>query len=218
MKKGLIIGGALALAGLSTGAYFLFRDKKPSGDSSETDEGSSEESGSGSGSSKGGGSQPGSRVIKAKIERDHLMNSFHDLKKVKLRAKKGGTNLRTSAEVDNTFPNNKLKAYDMGTYLGKVVSETQDNLTPPNRWFKIKLDKPVTTFTGVKNYGWVRDDVVTFRTTTLTAKSSFSGKLQRTVPDLDLVPIVRYKPVATGIILQGAGCEWELGQQVLDDF
>lgn len=94
-----------------------------------------------------------------------LTNSLSELKKVKLIAKKDGTNLRSSAEINNDsgfwdlgslygMASNILATVKKNSVIGTVESETKGKETPPMRWFKVKLSNG--------NYVYVRSDVVTF--------------------------------------------------------
>jgi uncharacterized protein YxeA len=107
-----------------------------------------------------------SEYILPKFNRNgELINTLSELKKVTLIAKKDGTNLRSSAEINNDSgfwdlgsfygaATNILATVKKNSVIGSVENETKGKETPPMRWFKVKLKN--------SNYVYVRADVVTF--------------------------------------------------------
>lgn len=92
----------------------------------------------------------------------------------------GYVNVRTSAEVNNS--GSHWSGLDSGNLVGKISGDSPigwimedklDNMTPKQRWFKVKLYKTMEDCSGYGlmgsqctdiNTGWVRADNVTFRT------------------------------------------------------
>lgn len=112
-----------------------------------------------------------------------LINSYADLKGKKLIAK-SDSNIRSTARINNptwyaeTHTNLLTKA-TKGAVLGTIIGESKGEEIPAMRWFKIKLEKPVTISPelgtglqmisqffseakpGTYEYGYVRADVAT---------------------------------------------------------
>jgi len=117
-----------------------------------------------------------------------INNNFSEIKGVKLYPAQKSTDpskghpfalgyaiLRNTPEVNTKqawwdFIDNEVGRVSTGSSIGTIVSEKYDNLTPPMRWFWVKLTKKI----GSRQYAWVRGDVVTFKTFKKT-KSSFDG-------------------------------------------
>jgi hypothetical protein len=70
-----------------------------------------------------------------------------------------------------------------GKLIGTIVGEKYDELNPPMRWFKVKIDSGVKKQLSDAQYGWVRADTVTFKTfskkkkSNKNKKSSFNGNM-----------------------------------------
>jgi hypothetical protein len=95
----------------------------------------------------------------------------------------GFANVRTSAEVNNSqglwdaYQTNLLYTVKTGEKIGTVIAEKSDGMSPPIRWFQVKLAKPYDGWFGDYTEGWVRGDAVTFKPYKK-AKSSFEGDEQ----------------------------------------
>lgn len=108
-----------------------------------------------------------------------LNNNLSDIKGVKLIPAKKSSNpveghtdavgyaiVRSTPEVNTAQgfftdlnQTNEIAKISSGS-IGTIVSDQRDNMSPPMRWFKVKLTNPVGYITN----GWVRADVVTFYT------------------------------------------------------
>ena len=128
-----------------------------------------------------------------------INNAFNDLLGVKIYpARKssdpqqghpfaeGFATIRSSAEVNNSqgvfdfWRDNEIgKVTGGGVLIGTIQGEKYDNLSPKMRWFKVKLDGKQKNKFG-ESSGWVRSDVVTFRSfekQKSNKKSGFTGNL-----------------------------------------
>jgi hypothetical protein len=130
-----------------------------------------------------------------------INNAFNDIKGVKIYpARKssdpqqghpfaeGFATIRSSAEVNNSqgildlWQNNEIgKVTGGGVVIGTIQGEKYDNLSPKMRWFNVKLDDKQKNKFG-KSFGWVRSDVVTFKSFTKGqsnkgSKSGFDGNM-----------------------------------------
>jgi hypothetical protein len=74
----------------------------------------------------------------------------------------GSATLRTEAEVNTGYINNRINKYSGREAIGTVTSAKKDNLDPAMRWFKVKMKKPCCGYFSDYTEGWVRADVVTF--------------------------------------------------------
>lgn len=124
-----------------------------------------------------------------------IANNFRDIYGVKLYpAKKssnpsegqpnatGYTNVRSSAEVNTEKAwydpiDNLLGKVSSGEEIGTIATEKYDELSPPIRWFLVKLKKPLTKHGWTHEYGWVRSDYTTFKPFKKGSKSSFEGNI-----------------------------------------
>jgi hypothetical protein len=94
----------------------------------------------------------------------------------------GFSNVRSTPEVNNSQgiwdlgQTNFLYKVDAGTPIGTVTGEQNDNMSPPLRWFKVKLNKPYDGWFGDYTEGWVRGDTVTFKSYTKSASFEGEGK------------------------------------------
>jgi hypothetical protein len=86
----------------------------------------------------------------------------------------GFSNVRSSAEVNTGYWNNFLKKVDGDKPIGTVTAEQTDNMSPPIRWFEVKLSVPYDGWFGDYDKGWVRGDTVTFKPYKK-GKASFEG-------------------------------------------
>ncbi len=81
----------------------------------------------------------------------------------------GYANVRTSPEVNNSqgiwdaWSDNFIVKIDAGKPIGTVLAEQNDSMSPPIRWFKVKLSNPCCGYISDYTEGWVRGDTVTFK-------------------------------------------------------
>lgn len=192
MKKVILITG-IALVGIAVGVglYLYFnrdkeedkedkpgrKDKTPDTDNNPSGGSSGGKGGSGSGTGSGDENQnkdPNTVVPIFNTEQE-LANDFAQLKNRVLYPKRkehggfGYAHLRTSAEVNTNRGwwdgnTNLITTINSGTPIGKVLSKTSGLYNGYSyTWFKVRLNKPFSTFFKTYYEAYVRADVVTIK-------------------------------------------------------
>ena len=196
LKIGLIIGGSLAVAGVGffVGRKLVMKNKKKKEEEEELSKQKEELEqlqANLTTTSTGVGTSPDcskkDRWIPNRNRNGAIINPYSEMKGVKLSVAQksdnpekgskyglGYANIRNSAEVNNKTGtlDYSNKIYKATGVIGTVVSETYDNQSPSQRWFKVKLSSPKEDCSGLCGgwcggcdkvyYGWVRADNVTF--------------------------------------------------------
>lgn len=164
------------------------KDDKPRGKDKEPDSGSNPSGGSssgGKGGSGGSGSGSGSgdentnadpnTVVPIFNTEQELSNDFSQLKNRVLYPKRkehggfGYAHLRSSAEVNTNRgwwdgKTNLITTINSGTPIGKVLSKTSGLYNGYSyTWYKVRLNKPFSTFFKTYYEAYVRADVVTIK-------------------------------------------------------
>ncbi len=100
-----------------------------------------------------------------------LANPFSEIKGQSLYPRttqrgSGYANIRKGPEVLEAWEgwrNNRITKINAPTPIGRVISEKEDDLDPPMRWFKVQLANPCCGILSDYKTGWVRADTITMR-------------------------------------------------------